>query len=161
MTGVGYPQLSAIIECADAAHGLGAQIMLRRRLHLARRLRQGVRRRRRLCHARRHVRRPRRVRRRARRARRREEDQALLRHESRDRDEKYARRRRRVPRLRGQDGRGAVPRPVADTIPQILGGVRSACTYVGAATLKELSKRTTFVRCSQTVNQVFGQSTGM
>ena len=24
MTGVGYPQLSAIIECADAAHGLGA-----------------------------------------------------------------------------------------------------------------------------------------
>ena len=22
-TGVGYPQLSAIIECADAAHGLG------------------------------------------------------------------------------------------------------------------------------------------
>ena len=23
-TGVGYPQLSAIIECADAAHGLGA-----------------------------------------------------------------------------------------------------------------------------------------
>ncbi len=26
-TGVGYPQLSAIIECADAAHGLGAQII--------------------------------------------------------------------------------------------------------------------------------------
>ncbi|MFA6377896.1 MAG: IMP dehydrogenase, partial [Acholeplasmataceae bacterium] len=25
-TGVGYPQLSAIIECADAAHGLGAHI---------------------------------------------------------------------------------------------------------------------------------------
>jgi len=23
MTGVGYPQLSAVIECADAAHGLG------------------------------------------------------------------------------------------------------------------------------------------
>lgn len=27
MTGVGYPQLSAIIECADAAHGLGGLIM--------------------------------------------------------------------------------------------------------------------------------------
>ena len=26
-TGVGYPQLSAIIECADAAHGLGAHII--------------------------------------------------------------------------------------------------------------------------------------
>ena len=26
MTGVGYPQLSAVIECADAAHGLGGQI---------------------------------------------------------------------------------------------------------------------------------------
>ena len=26
MTGVGYPQLSAIIECADAAHGLGGHI---------------------------------------------------------------------------------------------------------------------------------------
>ena len=27
-TGVGYPQLSAVIECADAAHGLGAHILL-------------------------------------------------------------------------------------------------------------------------------------
>lgn len=26
MTGVGYPQLSAIIECADAAHGLSGRI---------------------------------------------------------------------------------------------------------------------------------------
>ena len=26
MTGVGYPQLSAMIECADAAHGLGGHI---------------------------------------------------------------------------------------------------------------------------------------
>jgi GMP reductase len=26
MTGVGYPQLSAVIECADAAHGLGGHI---------------------------------------------------------------------------------------------------------------------------------------
>jgi GMP reductase len=27
MTGVGYPQLSCIIECADAAHGLGGHVM--------------------------------------------------------------------------------------------------------------------------------------
>ena len=26
-TGVGYPQLSAVIECADAAHGLGAHVI--------------------------------------------------------------------------------------------------------------------------------------
>ena len=28
-TGVGYPQLSAIIECADAAHGLGGTSLRR------------------------------------------------------------------------------------------------------------------------------------
>lgn len=27
MAGVGYPQLSAVIECADAAHGLGGLIV--------------------------------------------------------------------------------------------------------------------------------------
>ena len=26
-TGVGYPQLSAVMECADSAHGLGAHII--------------------------------------------------------------------------------------------------------------------------------------
>eukprot|EP00486_Rosalina_sp_Unknown_P001589 CAMPEP_0201565280 /NCGR_PEP_ID=MMETSP0190_2-20130828/4275_1 /ASSEMBLY_ACC=CAM_ASM_000263 /TAXON_ID=37353 /ORGANISM="Rosalina sp." /LENGTH=74 /DNA_ID=CAMNT_0047982585 /DNA_START=302 /DNA_END=523 /DNA_ORIENTATION=- len=26
-TGVGYPQLSAVLECADAAHGLGGLIV--------------------------------------------------------------------------------------------------------------------------------------
>ncbi|XP_036985212.1 GMP reductase 2 isoform X4 [Artibeus jamaicensis] len=34
---------------------------------------------------------------------------------------------------------------VEHTIRDILGGIRSTCTYVGAATLKELSRRTTFV----------------
>ena len=32
--------------------------------------------------------------------------------------------------------------PVENTVQEILGGVRSACTYVGARKLKELSKRT-------------------
>ena len=45
--------------------------------------------------------------------------------------------------------------PVRETILDILGGVRSTCTYVGAQTLKELSKRTTFVRVTQQVNEVF------
>ena len=40
----------------------------------------------------------------------------------------------------------------------ILGGLRSTCTYVGARRLKELSKRTTFIRVSQQINTVFGES---
>ena len=45
--------------------------------------------------------------------------------------------------------------PVEATVQDILGGVRSTCTYVGAAKLKELSKRTTFIRVSQQINEVF------
>ena len=35
---------------------------------------------------------------------------------------------------------------VKPTIQDVLGGIRSACTYVGAPKLKELSKRATFVQ---------------
>ena len=41
------------------------------------------------------------------------------------------------------------------TLQDILGGLRSACTYVGAPTLKELSKRTTFIRVTQQINNIF------
>lgn len=41
------------------------------------------------------------------------------------------------------------------TIRDILGGIRSTCTYVGAAKLKELSRRTTFIRVTQQVNPSF------
>jgi GMP reductase len=47
---------------------------------------------------------------------------------------------------------------VDDTILSILGGVRSACTYVGAQTLKELPKRTTFYRVTMQTNDIFGNS---
>ncbi|MFA0604940.1 IMP dehydrogenase, partial [Vibrio amylolyticus] len=46
---------------------------------------------------------------------------------------------------------------VNDTINDILGGVRSTCTYVGAAKLKELTKRTTFIRVQEQENNVFGK----
>lgn len=46
--------------------------------------------------------------------------------------------------------------PVDETIKQILGGVRSACTYTGSKCLKELSKRTTFIRVFETHNRMFG-----
>ena len=41
------------------------------------------------------------------------------------------------------------------TIQDILGGLRSACTYVGASKLKELSKRTTFIRVTLQTNDIF------
>lgn len=46
--------------------------------------------------------------------------------------------------------------PVEATVLDLLGGLRSACTYVGASKLKELSKRTTFVRVTQQLNPTFG-----
>ena len=49
--------------------------------------------------------------------------------------------------------------PVDNTVQDILGGIRSTCTYVGAATLKQLSKCTTFVRCTQTHNAVYEKNT--
>ena len=45
---------------------------------------------------------------------------------------------------------------VENTVQEILGGLRSACSYVGASKLKELSKRTTFVRVNNQKNDVFG-----
>ncbi len=47
---------------------------------------------------------------------------------------------------------------VSATMNDILGGLRSACTYVGAANIKEMRKRTTFIRVTQQVNEVFGSS---
>lgn len=44
---------------------------------------------------------------------------------------------------------------VENTILDILGGLRSTCTYVGAAKLKELSRRATFIRVTQQHNTVF------
>ncbi|KAI8845112.1 GMP reductase domain-containing protein [Chytriomyces cf. hyalinus JEL632] len=45
---------------------------------------------------------------------------------------------------------------VSGTVKEIMGGIRSTCTYVGASRLKELSKRTTFIRVTQQINEVFG-----
>jgi GMP reductase len=47
---------------------------------------------------------------------------------------------------------------VEETVLDILGGVRSTCTYVGASQLKELSKRTTFIRVEEQENQVYSKA---
>lgn len=39
--------------------------------------------------------------------------------------------------------------PVEDVVQQILGGLRSTCSYVGAVKLKDLCKCTTFIRCNK------------
>ena len=44
---------------------------------------------------------------------------------------------------------------VSDTVQDLLGGIRSTCTYAGANSLKQLSKCTTFVRCTQQFNAVY------
>ena len=44
---------------------------------------------------------------------------------------------------------------VEETVNDLLGGLRSTCTYVGAPSLKQLSKCTTFIRCTQQFNNIF------
>ena len=61
---------------------------------------------------------------------------------------------------RGVEGKTvAVPYKgkVKNTLIDILSGIRSACTYVGATRLKDLTKCATFVRVNNTHNTVFGE----
>ncbi|MFT4684854.1 MAG: GMP reductase [Flavobacteriales bacterium] len=155
-TGVGYPQLSAIIECADAAHGMGGQIIsdggckipgdiskafgggadfvmlggiLAGHEESAGDLieRDG------------------------------EKFKAFYGMSSKTAMNKHA---GGVANYRASEGKTVeVPYkgPVKDTIIDILGGIRSTCTYVGASRLKELTKRTTFIRVQEQENQVYSK----
>lgn len=147
MTGVGYPQLSSIIECADAAHGLSGLICAdggcKMPGDVAKAFAAGA-------------------------------DfvmlggmlaghtESLTEEELKNlskndnKIEYYGMSSERamnkysggVAAHRASEGRVATidyKGDVKDTVQDILGGVRSACTYVGASRLKELSKRTTFV----------------
>ena len=157
MTGVGYPQLSAVIECADAAHGLGGRIcadggctapgdiakafgggadfvmlggMLAGHAECAGEVVEKDGR----------------------------QAKPFYGMSSRTAMEKYA---GGVAHYRASEGKEvlvAYRGPVANTVQDILGGLRSACTYVGARTLKELTKRTTFVRVGMETNEVFGEN---
>ncbi len=155
MTGVGYPQLSAIIECADAAHGLGGLIcadggctvpgdiakafgagadfvMLGGMLAGHDQSEQEIIE---------------------------KEGEKFLRFYGMSSDTAMTKHKGGVAEYRASEGK-TVEIPyrgdVGSTVQDILGGVRSACTYVGAKSLKELSKRTTFIRVTQQLNTVFG-----
>ena len=45
--------------------------------------------------------------------------------------------------------------PIDQTVQSILGGMRSACSYVGAKKLKDFPKSTTFIRVTQTTNEIY------
>ena len=155
-TGVGYPQLSAVIECADAAHGLGAHIiadggctcpgdvskafgggadfvMLGGML-----------------------------------AGHKEGGGKIIKQNGIDYIEFYGSSSEEandkhyggLANYRSSEGK-KVKIPfrggLDNTIRDILGGVRSSCTYVGALTLKQLSKCTTFIRVSNQYNDTFGK----
>ena len=149
-TGVGYPQLSAIIECADAAHGLGGHIIADGGCvcpgDVAKAFGAGA-------------------------------DFVMLGGMLSGHDEgggevkdgkvtfygmssdtAMEKHHGGVAEYRSSEGRTVeVPYrgAVKDTVLDLLGGLRSSCTYVGAPTLKQLSKCTTFIRVNRQINDVF------
>ena len=153
-TGVGYPQLSAIIECADAAHGLGGHIisdggckvpgdvvkafgagadfvmlggMLAGHNESGGELIEKNGKKYKLFYG----------------------------MSSETAMHKYS---GGVADYRASEGKTteiAYRGAVEETLLDILGGLRSACTYVGARELKELTKRTTFIRVQEQHNEWF------
>ena len=49
--------------------------------------------------------------------------------------------------------------PLEETVLSYLGGLRSTCTYVGANELKHLSKCATFIRCTNTHSKIYESNT--
>ena len=152
MTGVGVPQLSGIIECADAAHGLGGHIIADGGCivpgDVAKAFGAGA-------------------------------DFVMLGGMLASHDESetemqdgqyefYGMSSDRAMEIHGsrKDGykgsEGKVVKlnsrgKVKDTIVEILGGLRSACTYIGARRIKDMPKCTTFVMVNNQHNEIYGR----
>lgn len=152
-TGVGYPQLSAIIECADAAHGLDGHIIADGGCtnpgDVAKAFGAGA-------------------------------DFVMLggmlaghdegggtvedgkvKFYGMSSDTAMNKHHGGVAEYRSSEGKTVEVEykgPVKRTVLDILGGLRSTCTYIGAPSLKQLSKCTTFVRVTQQLNNVYGNS---
>ena len=148
-TGVGYPQLSAVMECADAAHGLGGHIIADGGCNssgdVVKAFGAGA-------------------------------DFVMLGGMMAGTDEGGGEMKDGHVEFYGssttqaQENTGGVQKhrtsegriiriphkgAIANVVTDILGGLRSGCTYVGANKLKNLSKCTTFVQCKSTHNPVF------
>ncbi|MGF1725314.1 GMP reductase [Photobacterium nomapromontoriensis] len=155
-TGVGYPQLSAIIECADAAHGLGGRIIgdggcscagdvskafgggadfVMLGGMLAGHEQSGgdiVE----------------------------QDGKTFMKFYGMSSQSAMDKHSGGVANYRAAEGKTVLlpfRGSVDYTIQDIMGGVRSTCTYVGAAQLKELTKRTTFIRVQEQENNVYGK----
>ena len=155
-TGVGYPQLSAVMECADAAHGVGAHIIADGGCtcpgDVAKGFGAGA-------------------------------DFVMLGgmlaghkegggdiieengtkfiefygSSSEEANEKHYGGLANYRSSEGKKVKIQMKNSLDSTIRDILGGVRSSCTYVGASSLKQLSKCTTFVRVNNQYNDTFGK----
>lgn len=155
-TGVGYPQLSAIIECADAAHGLRGHVCAdggcRTPGDVVKAFAAGA-------------------------------DFVMLGGMLAGHDEcegEWVKEGKKIVGMRfyGMSSKRAIDKyagglkdyrasegkevvvpyrgSVKDTVQQITGGLRSACAYVGASRLKDLSKCTTFVLCHRPYTTMYG-----
>ena len=154
MTGIGVPQFSAILECADAANGVDGHIMADGGCvwpgDIAKAFGGGA-------HA---------VMIGGMLAGHDESEQPVVDGKvefygmSSDRArEKHGKRK---DGYRGNEGRLiSLPHrgPVEPTVQDILGGVRSAATYIGARRLKDMPKCATFVRVENNINKVYERYT--
>ena len=154
MTGVGVPQFSAIMECADAANGVGGHILAdggcTQPGDVAKAFGGGA-----------HM-----VMIGGMLAGHDESEQEVVDGKiefygmSSDRArEKHGKRK---DGYRGNEGRWtSLPYrgPVKNTVEDILGGVRSAATYIGARRLKDMPKCATFVRVNNVINRVYERYT--
>lgn len=69
--------------------------------------------------------------------------------------EKYYGKQKKYRASEGRTVKVPCKGPLENTLREILGGLRSTCTYVGASCLKHLPKCTTFIRINNTHNRVF------
>ena len=155
-TGVGYPQLSAVMECADAAHGLGAHIIADGGCTCPGDVAKGfgagadfimlggmlaghkegggdiIE----------------------------ENGTKFIEFYGSSSEEANDKHYGGLANYRSSEGKKVkieMKNSLDSTIRDILGGVRSSCTYVGASSLKQLSKCTTFVRVNNQYNDTFGK----
>ena len=152
MTGVGVPQLSGIIECADAANGVGGHVIADGGCvypgDVAKAFGAGA-----------HF-----VMLGGMLAGHDESEGEIINGKvtfyGMSSDAAMAKHGRRKDGYRGAEGKVVqIPHKgsVDVTITEILGGVRSACTYIGAKRLKDMPKCATFVQVNNQVNNVYGK----
>tara|TARA_B100000959_G_scaffold55604_1_gene57969 strand:- start:896 stop:1888 length:993 start_codon:yes stop_codon:yes gene_type:complete len=150
MTGVGYPQLSAVIECGDAAHGLGGHVMSDGGCTVPGDIAKafgagadfvmlgGMLAGHKECEG--------------------EVENDTMTFYGMSSEEaqiKYYGEKESYKASEGKKVQVPYRGNVADTIEEILGGLRSSCTYAGARTLKALPKCATFVKVNRQLNEVF------